>query len=266
MKQALAELIKSHPSVWLGRDQYNDLDCIPTGFDALNQALPSSGWGLGTVTELLVEQHGIGEFSLLLPALNHVTTNNQWAVLINPPYIPYAPALTNAGIELERLLIINSDTDTNTLWATEQVLRAGLFSAVITWVKRSSAQKQRRLQLAAEAGRTWAAVYRPFHTHKEHSPTALRMTVALSGEHLNLDIIKSRGGTPQTVLIKPNEFDQSQGSIWPGRARPGRVQSGHVQSGHTQSDCAQPSMEACADDQISLSERTLPGLTTSPTK
>lgn len=216
MKPALAQLIKSNPSVWLGRDQYNDLDSIPTGFDSLDQALPSSGWALGSLTELLAEQQGIGEFSLLLPALKHVTTNNQWAVLINPPYVPYAPALTNAGINLERLLIIDSANDDNTLWATEQVLRTGLFSSVVSWVNRSNAQKQRRLQLAAETGRSWAAVYRPFHAQKEHSPSALRMTLALEGEHLLLDIIKSRGGTPQSVSIHPNEFDQSQGSVWPG--------------------------------------------------
>ncbi|MBX2836144.1 MAG: translesion DNA synthesis-associated protein ImuA [Gammaproteobacteria bacterium] len=216
MKPALEELVKSHPSVWLGRDQYNDLTSIPSGFTSLDQALPSSGWAMGTVTELLISQQGIGEFSLLLPALKHVTENDQWAVLIKPPYIPYAPALTNAGINLERLLIIDSDSDTDTLWATEQVLRCGLFSAVVSWVSRSDAKKQRRLQLAAETGRTWAAVYRPAHAHKEHSPSALRITLALNDEHLQLDIIKSRGGTPQTVLVNLNEFDHSQGSVWPG--------------------------------------------------
>lgn len=138
----------------------------------------------------------------------------QWAALVNPPYLPYAPALVNAGINLERLLIINTDNDTDTLWATEQLLRAGIFAAVVSWVTRTTAQKQRRLQLAAELGKTWATVYRPASAQDQHSPAALRIVVSQS-QHMVLDIIKARGGKQQTVSINPNQFDQSQGVEWP---------------------------------------------------
>lgn len=215
MDPALDALLKLQPALWRGRDRYNEAESVATGFTQLDNALPSQGWPVGGVTELLVEQQGIGELSLLLPALCRLTSDGQWAACINPPHIPYAPALSNAGIRLDRLLIINSKTDANTLWATEQVLRTGLFAAVITWVTKSAAQKQRRLQIAAETGKTWATVYRPAAAKNEHSPVSTRIVVGLSNRQLSLDIIKVRGGNPQTITINPAQFDHPQGAEWP---------------------------------------------------
>ncbi|MFK8082624.1 MAG: hypothetical protein AB8B97_20285 [Granulosicoccus sp.] len=259
---ALDTLLKTQPAVWRGRDRYAADAAIPTGFAALDKALPAGGWSIGGVTELLLEQQGIGELSLLLPALRHVagrhdsdngnglgnslesddtsSDNKAWAALINPPHIPYAPAFSNAGIALDRLLIVNSGNDIDTLWATEQILRSGLFGAVVAWVQKSSAQRQRRLQLAAETGGSWATVYRPLHAHKEHSPVSTRICVSMNRDQrgclqrgcepleaispeaarltaapLTLDIIKVRAGSPQIVTIQPEEFDASQGAEWP---------------------------------------------------
>lgn len=243
----LDTLLKSQPGVWRGRDRFSVDAAIPTGFAALDKALPAQGWGIGSVTELLLEQQGIGELSLLLPGLRHIVgrhgnnnsrsnhgrhspDNQAWAALVNPPHIPYAPALSNAGIALDRLLIVNSGDDINTLWATEQILRSGLFGAVVAWVQKSSAQRQRRLQLAAETGGSWATVYRPLHAHKEHSPVSTRICVSMGSQslkaaplnavplkpaRLTLDIIKVRAGSPQIVTIQPEEFDASQGAEWP---------------------------------------------------
>ena len=144
--------------------------------------------------------------------------------MINPPHIPYAPALANAGIKLDHLLIINCKDDADTLWACEQVLRAGVFAAVIGWVGRSTAQKQRRLQLAAETGRAWATVFRPGNACKEHSPAAIRIAIKATmqtsmqtnQQQLQLSVFKSRGKNPSDVVINPADFDLSQGSEWPG--------------------------------------------------
>ena len=236
---SLEALLKAQPALWRGRDQHNDFASVPTGYAQLDKALPSGGWGVGCLTELLLEQHGIGEISLLLPGLQQVTSVGQWAALVNPPYLPYAPALANAKIDLERLLIVNTDNDNDTLWATEQLLRAGIFASVVGWVNRTTAQKQRRLQLAAELGKTWATIYRPASAQNQHSPAALRIVVSATTDsthsnsvhsisdktahyahspavhHMHLDIIKSRGGKQQSVQINPNQFDHSQGVEWP---------------------------------------------------
>lgn len=212
---ALNELLKSQPALWRGRDQHNDYAAVPTGYAQLDKILPSGGWGIGCLTELLLEQQGIGELSLLLPGLQQVTNDNQWAAFVNPPYLPYAPALANSGINLERLLIINTDNDNDTLWATEQLLRAGIFASVVGWVNRTTAQKQRRLQLAAELGKTWATVYRPANAQDQSSPAALRIVVGTASQQMTLNIIKSRGGKQHNIHINPTEFDHPQGAEWP---------------------------------------------------
>ena len=107
MNAALDALLKTQSALWRGRDQYNNDASISTGFSALDDALPGNGWSIGCLTELMCVQQGVGELSLLLPALQRITADDQWAALINPPHIPYAPALANAGIKLDHLLIIN---------------------------------------------------------------------------------------------------------------------------------------------------------------
>ena len=232
MNAALDALLKTQSALWRGRDQYNNDASIATGFSALDDALPGDGWSIGCLTELMCMQQGVGELSLLLPALQRITADNQWAALINPPHVPYAPALANAGIKLDHLLIIDCKDDADTLWACEQVLRAGVFAAVIGWVGRSTAPKQRRLQLAAEAGQAWATVYRPGNACKEHSPAAIRIAIKATRQattqaagqtsmqanpqQLHLSVFKSRGKNPSDVVINPAEFDLSQGSEWPG--------------------------------------------------
>ncbi|ASJ74674.1 translesion DNA synthesis-associated protein ImuA [Granulosicoccus antarcticus] len=212
---ALDALLKSQPGLWRGRDRYHDDKAMPTGFASLDKALPARGWCMAGVTEMLSHHQGIGEVSLLLPALSQITSDGQWAAFINPPYIPYAPALGNAGIHLERLLIINSGNDTDTLWSAEQLLRSGLFASVVVWVTRSNAQKQRRLQIAAESGKTWATIYRPWQAQDEHSPVSARMRLSIVNKQLRLELFKVRGGSPQSVIIEPSEFDASQGVEWP---------------------------------------------------
>jgi len=120
---------------------------------------------------------------LLLPALGTLTSSQQWIALVAPPYVPYAPALTNAGISLEYTLIIDSQCEhKNAFWAAEQMLRSGVFSAVILWSStHGDERQQRRLQLAAEQGKSWVVCYRPYRTAHTSSPAGLRMVL----RHIN---------------------------------------------------------------------------------
>ncbi len=47
---------------------------LPTGFAALDRYLPGGGWPLGPLIEVFVERYGVGELSLLIPALAALTT------------------------------------------------------------------------------------------------------------------------------------------------------------------------------------------------
>ena len=228
------EALLKHPALWKGRQQHNARDTLATGYAALDAALPSQGWPIGALTEIMTTDEGIGELSLILPALGTLTSSQQWIALVAPPYVPYAPALVNAGISLEYTLIIESQSDyKNSFWAAEQMLRSGVFSAVILWSSNNGDERQqRRLQLAAEQGNSWAVCYRPCRTAHNSSPAGLRMvlrpvdsqdnclqardTQNSSHNHaqnkdtrtrthqdseLQIDIIKNRGGRLQCLHL-----------------------------------------------------------------
>lgn len=196
------EALLKHPALWKGRQQQNKKETLPTGYPALDAVLPSAGWPVGALTEIMVAREGIGELTLLLPALYALTKQQQWTALVAPPHIPYAPALLNAGISIERMLIVDSHKDDkDAFWATEQLLRSGVFSAVILWsVKNGDDRQQRRLQLAAEQGSAWAVCYRPCHAAKNASPAGLRI-ILQHNNGLQLNIIKNRGGQLHSINL-----------------------------------------------------------------
>ena len=131
-----------------------------TGRSSLDARLPGGGWPTASLIEVLLDDTGLGEVQLFLPALvecQRGTTQDSlgaapWLVWIAPPHEPYAPALAQQGIELGRLLVVRPATATEALWAAEQALSSGVCAAVLLWLKGTDDRWLRRLKLAAEAG------------------------------------------------------------------------------------------------------------------
>lgn len=167
----------------------------PSGSAELDAALPGGGWQSGTIVELIGAHCGIGELSLLMPALARITSVDRHVAFVAPPYIPYAPALSRHGIRLDRLVILRAQKAEDILWAFEQTLRCKSFGAVLAWPVTIRDREIRRLQLAAEAGRSTGFVYRPMDAALQSSPAALRLRLQ-PGENdsLAVDVIKCRGG------------------------------------------------------------------------
>jgi len=165
-----------------------------TGFQALDGALPNRGWQSGTVVELMPTQTGIGELRFLMPAIARMTRSERYVALIAPPYIPFAPALAQHGVQLDRLLIIQAQKNEDRLWALEQVLRCTSFAAALAWPTLIKDKEIRRLQLAAESGRSVGFIYRPPHAAREASPAAMRLRLQAHESGLLVDILKCRGG------------------------------------------------------------------------
>lgn len=167
----------------------------PSGYPALDAALPGGGWQSGTIVELMPTHTGIGELRLLMPALARITRTDRYVALISPPYIPFAPALSQQGVQLERLLVIRAQEPADILWAFEQTLRCKSFAAAVAWPLTIRDREIRRLQLAAEAGRSTGFLYRPPAAALESSPAALRLRLRANQQGgLELEILKCRGG------------------------------------------------------------------------
>ncbi|MGF1546833.1 MAG: translesion DNA synthesis-associated protein ImuA [Thiotrichales bacterium] len=166
---------------------------LPTGYAPLDEALPGAGWPLGALTEILHADAGIGELQLVIPALARLTAAGRRVLWIDPPFIPYAPALELAGVSLYYTHIVRPDKPEDALWALEQGLRSGSCAAVLAWPRHPELAQLRRLQLAAEAGDCVAFLFRPAAVASQSSPAALRLRLTPEARALKLDVIKCRG-------------------------------------------------------------------------
>ena len=207
-----------HPLVWRAGENRASWRTHSTGFDVLDRHLPGGGWPARGLTEILTEHYGIGELSLLMPALARLGQGEGGStgciVWVAPPYIPYAPALHSQGIDLDRVLVVRDHTgargNQDVLWAMEQALRLGSCAAVLAWTRSMDQAPLRRLQLAAEAGRCWAVLFRPPDASRQRSPAVLRMRLTAIGEQTRIEILKCRGGRPGVVSIRFDDRHQGE--------------------------------------------------------
>ncbi len=215
--QTVTSLLE-HPDLWLagrtGRRHVRPGDSEPSGFPLLDRHLPGGGWSMDAVSEFCLAQTGIGELQLLVPALARLSRKPRWILWVNPPFLPYAPALASLGIQVNRILVVQTAqtvkatgrfaTDrfaTNrfssgpgrrsgradqrsaqqahqrTLWTLEQASRSGACSMVLAWPDESrlTVRDIQRLQLAARHGHTMITLFRPVAALQKPSLAALRL-------------------------------------------------------------------------------------------
>ncbi|HVR80993.1 MAG TPA: translesion DNA synthesis-associated protein ImuA [Luteimonas sp.] len=199
MGQLIAlDALLSDRRVWRGQPVSLPSAAQPSGFAALDAALPSGGWPESALTELLLPADGVGELRLLLPTLARLTQSKQAIVLIAPPYLPYPAGWRQAGVDFAHVHLIQAKAR-DALWATEQCLRAGCAAAVLSWPQQVDDRALRRLQVAAETGQTLGFVFRDARAACNPSPAALRILIESAPAQLR--VLKCRGGLAPTRPI-----------------------------------------------------------------
>jgi hypothetical protein len=196
------DLVLQNPAIWRGNDCARvAVPSVPSGFAELDVWLPGGGWPAGALTELYVERPGIGELQLVMPAAARLTQSERWITLVAPPYLPYAPALAVHGIELSRLLLVQTSAAAECLWACEQALRASSCGAVMAWLNRVDERALKRLQLAAETSGALVLLFRSARSIPA-SPAALRLHISRSESRTVVRILKRRGGgMPPPIVL-----------------------------------------------------------------
>jgi hypothetical protein len=199
----LQDILRRQP-VWRGgAPSASAAAAVPTGFAALDRELPGGGWPAGALTEILVARQGVGELQLVLPAFAALTAEGRRVAWLAPPHLPYAPALAAAGVHLEFLTVVRAPGRRDTLWAAEQVLRAGACHALLAWLPQVRYAELRRLAVAAEASPGFAALFRPPETASEASPAVLRIALECCDGQLAARILKRRGAPLAAPLRIP---------------------------------------------------------------
>ncbi len=178
---------------------------MASGYPELDRHLPGGGWPTEALTEIFTGHYGIGELRLLMPALAQLSdaqpdySEPGWIAWIAPPFQPYPPALQQYGIDLSRMLIVRPVGAGEILWSAEQALASGTCVAVLFWPEALDDQSSRRLQLAAEKGRSWGVAFRPVAARRQPSAAALRLQLDTDAQGTRVHILKSRGGRPAVI-------------------------------------------------------------------
>lgn len=128
----------------------------------------------------------------------------------DPPSNLYGPGLAAFGVDMDRVVIVRTRRDLDTLWAMEEGLRTPALGAVIGEVADLDLKASRRLQLAAESRGITALLLRP---------DAERLTPGAAVTRWRLD-----------ASPKPEEFDEgvAEHPVWQAdliRCRGGRPRS-----------------------------------------
>jgi cell division inhibitor SulA/protein ImuA len=194
------ERLLQHPSLWRGRSLART-DTFPSGFAALDAALPGGGWPRTGLIEVLIPRHGIGELSLWLPliAQRSARPGGRWCAFIAPPHALFAPAFAAAGVDLSRVLVVQARAG---LWSLEQALRSAACDLAFCWQERVAARDLRRLVLASSQGATPAILFRPSAASREASPATLRLALEALPGGVRVQLLKSRGGSREPVELR----------------------------------------------------------------
>jgi hypothetical protein len=188
----LKAILDSSSHLWRGGSVTSRAPGQTTGYPKLDSILPTKGWPDKSLIEVLSPSWGIGELQLLLPKMRELTQQQQWVIWISPPYQPYAPALLNAGVDLNYVIVINPETSCkDAIWSMEKALQTQACAMVLAWMNWLPNGVVRRLQLAAEKGGGMAFLFR--EREVKNSPAALRLQLQANRTGVTVQVLKARG-------------------------------------------------------------------------
>ncbi len=223
-----------------------------TGFALLDQEIPGQGWPHGQLIEILLEQPGIGELGLLLPALAAVTRAGRSCVWVLPcqapagtdpagagrQALPYAPALSEAGLDLARHIFVKPLTARESGWALEQSLRTAHLGALLGWMPENNSadadfRALRRLHLLAQRHQSLVFILRSAHHARSPSPASLRLQLQHDGQQLRVQVLKRRGRPllePVRLQIHPARWNRTPTEPATAAAAPAAAPAGTAAS------------------------------------
>ena len=193
MNAQVEKLLQENPALWRMKDfgRYSPQG-MTTGYPQLDSILPEQGWPKSTLVEVITPHWGIGELKLLLPLMKYMTEQKRYLLWVSPPYIPYAPALVEAGVDINYLIVINPEVSCkDALWSMEKALQSDACGMVLAWLDWLPNGVVRRLQLAAQNSGSLGVLFR--QRNDKNSPAALRLQLNSSVNSVQVQVLKARG-------------------------------------------------------------------------
>ena len=120
---------------------------------------PVSGLA-GSMTEIVVQDDNFSNIPMLMPLLAQLSQDDRWFVWIAPPVLLPKQLLLEAGIDLNKVILLNPDNKHSTFTLAKQALSTGTSHAVISWPGYLSDQEFSDLEMAAKQGQSHGIIIR----------------------------------------------------------------------------------------------------------
>jgi protein ImuA len=157
---------------WEAAGAADDTVVFSCGVPAIDRLLPSSGLRHGMLVEWLAGPSGAvggGAATLGLLGAREACAEGGALVVIDRSQTFYPRAAAAWGIDLDRMIVVHPKDARDELWAAVQALRSPAVAAMFATIDRLDSRAFRRLQLAAQAGRTLGMLLRPRGAREELS-------------------------------------------------------------------------------------------------
>jgi len=119
----------------------------------------------GTMTEIVVQDENFSNIPMLMPLLAQLSQDDRWFVWIAPPVLLPKNLLIEAGIDLNKVILLNPDNKHSTFELAKQALSTGTSHAVISWPGYLNDQEFNDLENAAKKGQSHGIIIR----RRQHS-------------------------------------------------------------------------------------------------
>lgn len=114
----------------------------------------------GKITEIITSDEEASSLKMLLPLLATLSKDDRWFAWVSPPKNLPKSLLKEAGIALDKILLLNPDDHNSALKLAKKALSAGTCHAVISWSGDLSEHELANLEHSANIGASHAIVIR----------------------------------------------------------------------------------------------------------
>jgi protein ImuA len=192
---------------------------LPMNIDAIDSRLANGGFRLDALHEIAAGTSDLADDCAATLFMAGIAARAWGPVLwVVRRHDLFAPGLSQSGLSANRLIYAEASDDDEMLAIMEEGLRHRGLGAVIGEAKRAATASTRRLQLAAEGGRTIALLMKR-HIRETSDPLRLpsaavtrwRVTCAPSAPlpvqgvgraRWMLDLVRQKGGEPFSQLVE----------------------------------------------------------------
>lgn len=192
------ESLFNHNQIWRGASYRPEIQTLDTGYKEINQALLQGGWPKSTLIEICQKGLQQQEWLVFLPVVKAALG---YVILLNPPAIPFCQAFIQAGIDLERVLVVQVNNKSDFLASFKELARTQACDLLFAWQQHQqlSYTELRKCLLATNDSAGVCVLFRSEHAQQQSSPAVLRLQSQITANHIQLSIFKQKGVLQQSI-------------------------------------------------------------------